>query len=61
MKDADFRTAYRTCSVPEIVYDRVKKKYVNLLPKFEEEIQRSFLSDELKTFYIDLLHRRLMA
>ena len=61
MKDADFRTAYRTCGVPEIVFDRVKKKYKDLLPKFEEEIQRSFLSDELKTFYIDLLRRRLMA
>ena len=61
MKDADFRSAYRTCGVPEIIFDRVKKKYLNLLPKFEEEIQRSFLSDELKTFYIDLLHRRLMA
>jgi len=61
MKDADFRTAYRTCGVPEIVFDRVKKKYKNLLPKFEEEIQCSFLSDELKTFYIDLLRRRLMA
>ena len=61
MKDADFRTAYRTCGVPEIVFDRVKKKYKDLLPKFEEEIQRSFLSDELKTFYINLLHRRLMA
>jgi len=59
--DADFRTAYRTCGVPEIVFDRVKKKYKDLLPKFEEEIQRSFLSDELKTFYIDLLRRRLMA
>ncbi|MBR3405406.1 MAG: HipA domain-containing protein [Bacteroidales bacterium] len=61
MTDADFRTAYRTCGVPEIVFDRVKKKYLNLLPKFEEEIQRSFLSDELKTLYIDLLHQRLMA
>ena len=61
MGDADFKNAYRTCGVPEIVFDRVKKKYVDLLPKFEEEIQRSFLSDELKTFYIDLLHRRLMA
>ena len=61
MKDDDFRTAYRTCGVPEIVFDRVKKKYKDLRPKFEEEIQRSFLSDELKTFYIDLLHRRLMA
>ena len=61
IKDADFKAVYRTCDVPEIVFDRVKKKYVNLLPKFEEDIQRSFLSDELKTFYIDLLHRRLMA
>lgn len=61
MKDADFRSAYRTCGVPEIVFDRVKKKYLDLLPKFEEEILCSFLSDELKTFYIDLLHRRLMA
>ena len=59
MKDADFKAAYRTCGVPEIVFDRVKKKYVDLLPKFEEEIQCSFLSDELKASYIDLLHRRL--
>ncbi len=58
MKDADFKNAYRTCGVPEIVFDRVKKKYVDLLPKFEEEIQRSFLSDEIKTLYIELLHRR---
>jgi len=59
MKDADFKAAYRTCGVPEIVFDRVKKKYVDLLPKFEEEIRCSFLSDELKASYIDLLHRRL--
>ena len=61
MKDADFKAAYRTCGVPEIVFDRVKKKYVDLLPKFEEEIQRSFLSDELKTAYVELLHKRLKA
>ena len=59
IKDADFRAAYRTCGVPEIVFDRVRKKYVNLLPKFEEEIQCSFLSEEFKASYIDLLHRRL--
>lgn len=58
MKDADFRNAYRTCGVPEIVFDRVKKKYVDLIPKFEEEIHASFLSDEIKTLYIELLHRR---
>lgn len=61
MKDADFKAAYRTCGVPEIVFDRVKKKYLDLLPKFEEEIQCSFLSDELKTAYIELLHKRLMV
>ena len=59
MKDADFKAVYRTCGVPEIVFDRVKKKYVDLLPKFEEEIRCSFLSDELKSSYINLIHRRL--
>ena len=59
MKDADFKAAYRTCGVPEIVFDRVKKKYVDLLPKFEEGIQSSFLSEDLKTAYIELLRKRL--
>ncbi|MGN1233686.1 MAG: HipA domain-containing protein [Candidatus Cryptobacteroides sp.] len=61
MKDADFKAAYRICGVPEIVFERVKKKYVGLLPKFEEEIQCSFLSDELKAAYVELLHKRLMV
>ena len=59
LKDADFKAAYRTCGVPEIVFERVKKKYIGLLPRFEEEIRRSFLSDDLKDSYIELLHRRL--
>ena len=59
INDKDFKAAYLTCGVPEIVFDRVKKKYVKLLPKFEEEIQRSFLSDELKVSYIEILHKRL--
>ena len=61
IKDEDFMAAYRTCGVLEIVFDRVKKKYVGLLPKFEEEIQCSFLSDELKASYIELLHKRLQV
>ena len=61
IKDADFKAAYRTCGVPEIVFDRMKKKYVDLLPMFEEEIQSSFLSDELKASYIELLYRRLQG
>ncbi|MDY6277505.1 MAG: HipA domain-containing protein [Bacteroidales bacterium] len=59
INDKDFKAAYLTCGVPEIVFDRVKKKYVKLLPKFKEEIQRSFLSDELKVSYIEILHKRL--
>ena len=57
--DSDFITAFKTCGVPEIVFSRIKKKYLDLLPKFEQEIQNSFLSEELKTAYIDLLHRRI--
>ena len=58
LKDSDFVAAFRTCGVPEIVFDRIKKKYLDILPKFEEEIQRSFLSEDLKTAYIELLHKR---
>lgn len=58
INDKDFKAAYITCGVLEIVFDRVKKKYVKLLPKFKEEIQRSFLSDELKVSYIEILQQR---
>ena len=61
LKDSDFVAAFRTCGVPEIVFDRIKKKYLVLLPKFEQVIQNSFLSEELKASYIDLLHRRMKA
>ena len=61
LKDSDFVMAFRTCGVPEIVFDRIKKKYLDLLPKFEEEIQRSFLSEDLKASYIELLHKRMKA
>ena len=60
LKDSDFVAAFRTCGVPEIVFDRIKKKYLDLLPKFEEEIQRSFLSEDLKAAYIELLRKRLL-
>ena len=61
LKDSDFVMAFRTCGVPEIVFDRIKKKYLDLLPKFEEEIERSFLSEDLKASYIELLHKRMKA
>ena len=59
IKDSDFIAAFKTCGVPEIVFDRITKKYIDILPKFKEEIQNSFLSEELKVSYIDLLHRRM--
>ena len=59
LNDDDFRAAFRTCGVSEIVFDRIKEKYMNLLPKFEEEIHCSFLSDDLKTSYKNILHKRL--
>ena len=59
LKDSDFVAAFKTCGVPEIVFNRIKKKYMDLLPKFDEEIQRSFLSEDLKASYIELLHRRI--
>lgn len=61
LKDSDFVAAFRTCGVPEIVFNRIKKKYLALLPKFEEEIQRSFLSEDLKAAYVELLHKRMKA
>lgn len=60
LKDADFVAAFRTCGVPEIVFDRIKKKYMGLLPRFDEEIRLSFLSEELKAAYIDFLHGRII-
>ncbi len=42
IKDSDFVAAFKTCGVPEIVFYRIKKKYLNLLPKFEGEIQNLF-------------------
>lgn len=59
IQDSDFIATFKTCGVPEIVFNRIKKKYLDLIPKFEEEIHNSFLSEELKISYIDLLHRKL--
>ena len=61
IQDFDFIATFKTCGVPEIVFNRIKKKYLDLIPKFEEEIHNSFLSEELKISYIDLLHRKLKS
>ena len=58
IKDSDFIAAFATCGVPEIVFERIKKKYLKLLPAFEEEIDRSLLSEDLKTSYLQLIRTR---
>ncbi|MBP5692151.1 MAG: HipA domain-containing protein [Bacteroidales bacterium] len=61
IQDSDFIATFKTCGVPEIVFNRIKKKYLDLIPKFEEEIHNSLLSEELKISYVDLLHRKLKS
>jgi len=59
IKDTDFLAAFRTLGVPEIVFDRLKNKYIGLLPRFREMILSSFLDKDMKTAYIALLENRL--
>ncbi len=55
----DFIAAAQTMGISEIVVNRLVNKYKKLFPKFEATIFSSFLSDDLKTKYIDLLMNRL--
>ncbi len=57
INDADFLAAFRTLGVPENVFERIKIKYYRLLPRFNEEIERSFLNDKLKEAYWECLRR----
>lgn len=57
INDADFLAAFRTLGVPENVFERIKIKYYRLLPRFHEEIERSFLNDKLKEAYWECLRR----
>ncbi len=61
IKDDDFLAAFATCGVPEIVFSRIKKKYLSLLSAFEDTIRGSFLSPDLQDAYISLLRNRLGA
>lgn len=59
IKDTDFLAAFRTLGVPEIVFDRLKNKYIGLLPRFRDSIQSSFLDKDMKAAYIALIENRL--
>ena len=58
LKD-DFIQPAISLGIERVVVERLINKYFKLLPKFEDVIQKSFLSVELKERYSDLLRERL--
>ena len=55
----DFIRAAATLGIENVIVERLINKYIKLLPKFELLIQNSFLSDDLKEKYDELLKERL--
>ena len=55
----DFHKAAETMGIELVIVNRLVAKYIKLLPKFKECIVNSFLSQELKQKYTDLLEKRL--
>ena len=55
----DFIRSAATLGIENVIVERLINKYIKLLPKFETVIQSSFLSDELKEKYGELLKERL--
>ena len=55
----DFIRAAATLGIENVIVERLINKYIKLLPKFEAVIQNSFISDELKVKYDELLKERL--
>ena len=55
----DFIRAAATLGIENVIVERLINKYIKLLPMFELLIQNSFLSDDLKEKYDELLKERL--
>ena len=55
----DFIKSAATLGIDNVVVERLINKYIRLLSKFETVIQSSFLSDELKEKYGELLRDRI--
>lgn len=56
---SDFLKAAETMGIEPVIVNRLVAKYIKLMPKFKECINNSFLSNELKQKYTDLLEERL--
>lgn len=59
LRKDDFIQPAISLGIERVVVERLINKYFKLFPKFEDVIQKSFLSVELKERYSDLLRERL--
>lgn len=59
LKRSDFISSGVIMGVEQKTIERLIQKYVKLLPKIEEIIDRSFLNDELKDKYWTLIRERI--
>lgn len=58
LKKADFIKAAEAVGMETIIMERLIAKYIKLLPTFEAAIKGSFLNQELKEKFIELLKER---
>lgn len=59
LKRSDFIAAGVTMGIEEKTIERLIQKYVKLLPQMNELINKSFLNEELKSKYIELIRQRI--
>lgn len=59
LKRSDFVSSGLLMGVEQKTIERLIQKYVKLLPKFQEIIGESFLNDELKDKYSELISERI--
>lgn len=59
LKIDDFVSAAKTMEIEAVTVTKLIRKYEKLLPSMIQCVQNSFLNDELKTAYIELLKDRM--
>lgn len=59
LKREDFVNAAKTMGIDAVTVNKLIRKYEKLLPSMIDFVQNSFLKEELKTSYIELLNDRI--
>lgn len=59
LKIDDFVSAAKAMEIDVVTVTKLIRKYEKLLPSMIQCVQNSFLNDELKTAYIELLNDRI--